>query len=245
MHSSSLRAGHRRCSAGGVSLLLASLLLSACAIPSARMPAPAELATGAEVLEVSHRSRASGALVDESFEVGPYQVHHVKRGSSSAQGFGIGAFSTESSKQHFRFEFKGRQDWQGRCELKARDTALQIGKTGQGGQLEDSRASLQCSCASSSGGEVRLLLEDSWRPLRGSMTLGGMSYRMQQVAFGQGDGGLRSPAMGYRVEGADGRAVAAAEVLYPGRIWQQRNLPAEQREPQACLLSGLMLYGAQ
>jgi hypothetical protein len=225
-----------------LSPLLTVLLLSACAIPSARMPAPAELANGAEVLEVGHRSRASGALVDESFEVGPYQVHHVKRGLSSAQGFGIGALSTESSKQHFRFEFKGRQDWRGRCELKARDTALQIGKVGQ---LEDSRASLQCSCASSDGNEMQLKLEDSWRPLRGSMTLGSVSYRMQQVAFGQGDGGPRSPAMGYRVEGADGRAVAAVEVLYPGRIWQQRDLPADQREPQACLLSGLMLYGAQ
>lgn len=225
-----------------LSPLLAVLLLSACAITTARMPAPAELANGAEVLEVSHRSRASGSLVDESFEIGPYQVHHVKRGLRSSQGFGISAFSTESSKQHFRFEFKGRQDWQGRCELKARDTALQIGQVGQ---LEDSRASLQCSCASSGGNEVQLKLEDSWRPLRGSMTLGGVSYRMQQVAFGTGDGGLRSPAMGYRVEGADGLAIAAAEVLYPGRIWQQRELPTDQREPQACLLSGLMLYGSQ
>jgi len=223
------------------SALLFALLLSACAIPTARMPTPGDLASAADVLEVAHRSRASGLLVDESFDIGPYQVRRVKRGISASQGASIGALSTESGRQSFRYEFKGQQDWQGHCELRTRDNGFQAT---QSLRLEDSRANLQCSCTSPTR-EVHLQLSDQGRSVQGSMTLDSSRHAMQQERFGLGDGGLRAPAMGYRVESPEGRTMAAVEVLHPGRIWQQRDLPLEQREPQACLFSGLMLYGAQ
>lgn len=223
-----------------LALLVPTLLLAACA--TARMPPPADLPSGTEVLDVGNRSRMTGLLVDESFDLGPYQVRQVKRDLNSAGSVSIGSVSQERSRQGFQFRFIGGEEWQGHCELKTRDTALQANPTLR---LEDSRARLACSCNSPTR-SASLHLDDNWRPLQGHMDTGdGKRLEMRQVAFGQGDGGLRSPAMGYRVQGADGRTVAAAEVLYPGRIWRQSAQPADQREPQACLLSALMIYGPQ
>ncbi len=214
-------------------VLLLPVLLAAC--ETIRMTAPADLA-GAEVLDVSNRSRASGLLVDESFNVGPYQVQKVKRGFNTTSSVGVGGLTQERGRQDFRFQFIGAQNWEGRCELNARDTLL---KSKKSVLVTDSHAQLDCSCASA-GQSVTLRLDDNRHPLQGRMTLsGGVHYDLRQEGFADG---LRSRAMGYRIEGADGRAVAAVELQYPGRIWRQPHLPMEQREPQACLLGALMIH---
>lgn len=221
---------------------LGSLLLGGCALPpGSRMAAPADIAPTAEVLDVGHRSVARGLLIDESFDVGLYRVHEVRRGSTSNRSGSIGALSATSTRESFGFSFTGRQDWQGRCEYRSRGHYLQVNAV----TLEDRKDELDCSCQSG-GEQVRLHLQDQGRPLRGEMQLGQARYAMLQYAFGNSDGGVRSPAVGYRVEPLQGGAgVAAVEVLHPGRIWQQRDLPAAQREPMACLLSALMIYGPQ
>lgn len=222
----------------GASVL--SLLLSGCALPpSSRMEAPADIAPTAEVLDVAKRSRATGLLVDESFDVGAYQVRKVKRGAMSNSSFSIGPVSTASSEEGFSFQFHGSQSWQGRCALRAKDRFLQVKVL----TLEDRHAELQCSCDSEKQ-SVSLQLADEGRQLRGEMAIGAARYTLLPYLFGNSDGSVRAKAVGYRVEQpGNGAGVAAVEVLYPGRIWQQRSLPTEQREPMACLMSGLMIYG--
>ena len=226
----------------GLVALGGGLLLAGCALPpTSRMAAPADIAPTAEVLDTSGRPRARGLFIDESFDLGPYAVREVRRSAGSGQGFSVGGLSSVSHEESFRFQFTGHRPWQGRCELRARDKALQVGAVA----LEDSHAQLACQCETE-GEQASLRLEDEGRALHGELRAGAAVYAMQQYRFGLGDGGVRSPAVGYRVETLDtGAGVAAVEVLHPGRVWQQHSLPAGQREPMACLLTGLMIYGPQ
>jgi len=202
------------------------------------MAAPTDL-VGAEVLDVNNRSRATGLLVDESFNVGPYQVRKVKRGFNTTQSTDVGGLTQEHGHQSFRFQFIGEQIWEGRCERNASETLL---KSKRAVFVADSLAQLDCSCTSASQ-SVRLKLDNNSYPMRGSMVLsGGVQYYLRQAGFA---GHVRSGTMGYRVDYADGHAAAAADLDYPGRIWRQPNLPKEQQEPQACLLSALMIHRLQ
>ncbi|MBB4845365.1 hypothetical protein HNP55_003915 [Paucibacter oligotrophus] len=232
----------RRSGPSRLAVLLPSLMLAACALPpSSRMAAPADIAPQALVLDVAHRSRATGLLIDESFELGPYRIGKVKRGLSSNSSWGIDKVSSAQGSEHFSYGFQGQQEWQGHCELRSKGLYLQLKQ----GRLEDEKSQLQCSCQSAAE-QVQLKLDDEWRPLQGEMVLGQTRYAMRQYLWGNSDGGLRSPAVGYRVEQMGGqKGVAAVEVLYPGRVWQLHSLPKEQGEPMACLLSGLMIYGSR
>jgi hypothetical protein len=216
--------------------VLLPVLLAACT--TTRMATPPDL-IGADVLDVSNRSGAAGTFVDESFNVGPYRVSKVDRGSHITTTSSVGGFTRERGRQGFGFRFIGEQTWQGRCDLNSRDTVL---RSKQALFVADSHAQLDCRCTNGRQ-SVQLKLDDNWHPLQGDMMLcDGVHYGLRQEGFADG---LRSRALGYRVEGADDHAVAAVEVQYPGRIWRQPNLPAEQREPQACLLGALMIYGLQ
>ncbi|ALT79173.1 hypothetical protein [Paucibacter sp. KCTC 42545] len=235
----------KRYPGAGTAALLSVLLLSACALPTARMTPPPDIAPNADVLEVANRSSFIGALVDESFDVGPYRVTEVKRGWGSNSSTTLGNVTVQKSSSGFRFGFNGTADhWQGRCDYRAQSRLVQLGNVGN---LEEDKANLRCSCRSDNKErEVSFDLDDEWRPLRGALLIDASRYEVQQYSFGRHRGGLKSPASGYRVEReGNGTGVAAVEVLHPGRIWLQRSLPAEQREPMACLMSALMIYGSQ
>lgn len=220
---------------------LVGLLLGGCVLPAgSRMAPPADIAPTAVVMDTTGRSAARGLLVDESFDLGAFQVRAVKRGGTSSTSHSLGALSAASSRERFSFRFIGREQWLGRCELRTKDEFLQVKAV----TLESRHAQLDCSCESGSE-RVSVLLEDEGRPLRGEMRIGDARYAMQQYRFGNSEGGLRSPAVGYRVETQDdGAGIAAVELLHPGRVWQQRSLPEPQREPMACLLTALMLHGS-
>ncbi len=64
-------------------LLVALAVLAACS--SLRMVPPPDVEERSDVLEVKGRSGWSGSLVDESFELGPYAVAKVNRGSDSSR----------------------------------------------------------------------------------------------------------------------------------------------------------------
>jgi len=225
--------------------MMALLALTGCVTAPTRMAAPGDLASTAEVLEVSARAKGTGLFAAEDFQLGPYQVSHVKRGWSSSESMALGLFSSKTHKQGFHYRFKGQRDWDGSCEYRAKEQDLKIGVL-----LESRKATLSCSCQHGDQ-DARLELKDEWKPLEGRMHVGNAEYRMSQIAERRSQNGmvveqsLQSPALGYRVDSLRGGSLAAVEVLHPGRIWQHRQLPAEQREPMACLLAGLMLYGPQ
>jgi len=225
--------------------VIALLALAGCVTAPTRMAAPGDLGQTAEVLDVGTRAKGTGLFAAEDFQVGPYQVSHVKRGWGSSEGLSLGIFSNKTHKQGFQYRFKGQRDWDASCEYRSKEHGLKIGVL-----LENNKATLSCSCQHGDQ-DARLELKDEWKPLEGRMHVGGAEYRMSQIAERRTQNGmvveqsLQSPALGYRVDSLRGGGLAAVEVLHPGRIWQHRQLPAEQREPMACLLAGLMLYGPQ
>ncbi|MDT8998661.1 hypothetical protein RQP53_05190 [Paucibacter sp. APW11] len=231
-----------------IALPIATVVLAGCASNPLRMAKPPELAGRAAVLEVSDRSSARGLLVDESFKLGSDQVSQVKRDWDSGGGLAIGPLSTRQQREGFRYRYLGREDWDAQCEYTSQERGLQLFKSLA---LEDNKAHLSCACRSGSE-QVQIDLDDEWKPLQGSARIGSSSYRISQIAERRTvngmavEQGLKSPALGYRLDdAARGQSVAAVEVLHPGRVWLAHQLPASEREPLACLMAGLMLYGPQ
>src|ERR1043165_2812385 len=86
-----------------------SFLLAPCAGP--RMVPPSDVARGS-VLDVKNRSKASGAFVNEGFEVGSYKVAKVDRSWVHGNGFGAGPYSTLRSTAGYTYELQGgAQAW--------------------------------------------------------------------------------------------------------------------------------------
>lgn len=246
-------------------LLLAPLLLSACVSNPPRMNPPEPFQAQTELLESSGRKRLSGLWADESFQLGAYRVDKVKRGWTSKDELGLGRLTQLKTKEGFSYEFKGEHAWSGRCDYQSTERGLKIGSSFT---LEDHKARLGCSCRQADaqdgrdgqeGREVRLHLDDEWKPMRGWLDLGPgqgqgqgqpayalhQSYERRTQSGMPVEQGLKSPALGYWVDGSDGRPFAAVEVLHPGRAWLPRSLSAPQKEAMACLMAGLMLYGSQ
>lgn len=237
-------------------LLLAPVLLSACVSNPPRMNPPEPFQAQSELLESKGRTRLSGLWADESFQLGPYRVEKVKRGWTSKDELGLGRLTQVKTKEGFKYEFKGRHAWNGRCDYQSTERGLKIGSNFT---LEDHKAQLGCSCGQADaqlgteGLDARLNLDDEWKPMRGWLDLGQgqpayalhQSYERRTQGGMPVEQGLKSPALGYWVDGSDGRPFAAVEVLHPGRAWLPRSLAEPQKEAMACLMAGLMLYGSQ
>lgn len=223
-----------------LALLAAPLLLAACAnTPSLRMNTPPGLAQ-ATVLDVSQRSRASGLLVNEGFNLGGLTVDQVRHSATSSSSFSIGPLGSAKSRQTLSYSLTGTQAWRGRCELRSKDQSLDAGR---GLQLQNEKAEISCSCERDGGGPAaQLQVDDGWRPARGEVTVNGQRYAIEQLRFDRSEGGLRDPQPGFVIQAPGGAAVAAVETLHPGRLWLQPPLDgASTREPLACLAAGLML----
>lgn len=231
--------------ARGFGPIFATCLLFTAAVQAAtdeRMPDQTQADAGLDLMETAHRSQGTGLFVAEDFEFGPYRISKVKRSVVSKSGFSFGASSKETQKSNFGFQFNGGgQTWQGRCDFKSRERAVALGKSTH---LSNRQSQLHCSC-NNAAEQATLNLDDEWLPMEGQMQLGASAFSVTQVTPRRSEGGLTEAALGYRVRAGNGSHPAAVEVLYPGRIWLQRDLPAEQAEPMACLLSALMLYGPQ
>jgi hypothetical protein len=211
------------------------ILLSACAQP--RMVPPEDVAKGT-ILEVKNRSSASGALVKEDFELGPYKVAKVDRSWIHGKGSGFGGYSDKNSKATYGYELQGgAQAWKGTCALTKDEKNFKLGK---GMSLGESKAGVSCVCADGSRtGRIELTRNTSGE-FEGSLSPGGQAYALRPVKETDRKYFGGEPA-GYRFDGTDGPR-GAVEMLKPGRIWFTEKMAEAEREPGACLLAGLMLY---
>src|SRR5262245_54543058 len=80
----------------------AVLLVSACG--AAHMALPADVAQASEEVPITDRSSWSGALVDESFGLGPYKVTDVDRKWDSTRSSSL--FGVDRSKTTGGYAFK-------------------------------------------------------------------------------------------------------------------------------------------
>ncbi|MCV2367934.1 hypothetical protein [Roseateles oligotrophus] len=225
-------------------------LLAACATQHA-LVTPEGFAGQSQILPASNRSRATGLLVDESFNLGPYRVTGIEgKSGSSANSKEINGVKTENKRSGFSFRLlggpSGLTEWAGRCESRSQDVST---KLAYGISQQQGRGLFSCVCSSKDQHEATLSIasDRSWQGLSGSSSLSlsiavdGQTYR---VARYDGNGQTvpaDEPFYGYRVDGGNG-AVAALGLAYPGTVWLHERLPAPQREAMTCAIAGLMLH---
>ncbi len=217
------------------SLFLIPFLFAACAQP--RMVPPEEVA-GGTVLDAKNRSSASGLFVNEAFDLGSYKVANVKRKAESGSGFTISNYSQNKTTTGYSWQLEGgATPWKGVCAMTRSDKGVGLGN---GMSFSKQKTNLTCECTGGpQAGRLEMKAADGGS-YTGTFTPAGKSYDLTPVTttdkktFGMG-------AVGYRFDATDG-ARGAVETLKPGRIWFTEKLTAEEREPAACVLTGLMLY---
>jgi hypothetical protein len=218
----------------GLAVLSISLLFG-CAGP--RMVPPAEIAQGSKVLDVQNRKNASGAFVNEAFDLGSSKVSKVDRNASKNSSFSVGGYGSSKTKAGYSYEYAGAQGpWTGACASLMSEKGFSVG----GSSFARTKTNVTCECTSGAAKATLDLKSGDDKPLEGTLTGGGGSYKVTPVTtmdkkyFGAG------PA-GYRIDADDGPR-GAVEVLHPGRVWLTEKLPEPERDPATCVMVGLMLY---
>jgi len=215
-------------------------LVAGCAGP--RMVPPGEVAQGSQVLEVADRSAMTGALANESFKLGSFEVADVDRDWTKKSGFGVAGYSNDSTTTGYSFALKtGGASWAGSCASKADKQGVGL----LGGQAAWGKTSITCECKNGSTSASVVLQADSpdsSKGMSGELSAGGAKYRVSAVTATD-KSSLSSEPAGFRFDSDEG-AVGAVEVLRPGRVWLNERLPEAERPPVACLSAGLMLYQA-
>jgi hypothetical protein len=211
---------------GQCALLLA---LGACAGP--RMAAPSDISSSSEVLPVSDRSRASGALVNEGFKLGPYAIAGVDRKWDSSSGVAVGPWGKETKTTGFSFTLAGGDTkLNGKCEsVLQKQSVLSLG-----GSFDWGSTTIACSCEGGADKASLVLSKDSNR-----LDIGSTDYPIQQVHSVVGGSDQSTPS-GFRVD--SDAPLGAVEVLYPGQVWLKKGLDEPMRSNLSCLFTGLMLY---
>jgi hypothetical protein len=217
----------------------AGLFALGCAGP--RMVPPDDVAQKSQTLEVGDRSAMSGALANESFKLGAFEVADVDRDWNKKSGFSVGGFSNDTTTSGYSYNLKGGGDsWAGSCASQADKEGVKI----LGGEAAWGKTRLTCECKK---GPVTAVVQlDSKQPdsstkgMGGELNAGGAKYKVTAVTSTDKTNLSGSPA-GFRFDGDDG-AVGAVEILRPGRVWLNERLPESERPPVACLSAGLMLY---
>jgi hypothetical protein len=211
----------------GVALIATSVI--GCAVP--RMAPPADVAGASEVLIVSDRSRASGALVSEGFKVGGYEVTDVDRDWNSTSSVGIGPWSKETKTTGFAYALQSKgKKLTGKCASEKKSQGIfAMGGTFSWGDLQ-----VACTCEGESG-KAELLMTKDGRSLK----LGGREYKVEPINSLEG-GGTQSEPSGFRADADE--LLGAVEVQHPGQIWLKKGLDDTVKEQASCVFVGLMLY---
>jgi hypothetical protein len=217
-------------------LVIGFLGTAAAGCSGPRMQVPHDVAGRSEVFEATDRSRMSGALADESFQLGPYAVKDVDRKWDSGAGFTIANVSRSKSQGGYTYKLQGRgANLSGHCVTEDKDTEVGLGG---GMAMEFAYAKLACSC---DGGPKQAHVEvtNDEGKLGGAMNTSSANYKVTPINQTEGGHSMGSP-MGYRLDGDAG--LGATEVAYPGRVWLDKGLADPEKAEMACIFVGLMLY---
>jgi hypothetical protein len=209
-----------------------------CAGP--RMVAPADVAKGSQILEVTDRSAMTGSLANESFKLGSFDVSDVDRDWNKKSSFSVVGYSDATTTTGYSYKLKaGGAAWDGSCASSASEQGVRV----LGGSVDWGKTRITCECKQA-GATASVVLNsnspDSEKNAAGVLTVGDSKYKVSAVNETDSTN-LTSGAVGFRYDGQDG-AMGAVEVMRPGRVWLKTGLPEPLRLPVACVSAGLMLY---
>lgn len=200
------------------------------------MAVPPDLAAGAHVYEVQNRSSWKGALVDESFNFGPYRVTKIDRDWTSSSGWGVGAYSTAAIKTGYAFVLvTPAGEIPGHCGVEAEKKDLAV----FGGHMSARQDSLACACGADTSGTRFVIKSENGMPMGGAAVVGEGNLVVSPID--RAESGSHYPGgLGWELRGAG--PVGAVEVQHPGRFWLGKTLAPATANEAACLLAGLALY---
>jgi hypothetical protein len=213
---------------------LMSLTILACAGP--RMVPPAEVTDGCKTMEVQNRSSATGAMVNESFGLGTFQVTDVDRKWNKKSNFNVGGYGANKTKTGYSFLLKASGTWEGSCASVRSEKGVDVGVT-----ISKQDSTLICECKQGTNAIMATLTGSSEKMHdQGEIQMGELNYPMPVIKDTDKSNFTGRPG-GYRID-KDGAFLAAVEVLRPGRVWLKNEVEVTEEEALSCIFAGLMLY---
>jgi hypothetical protein len=220
-----------------LTLLLASLAPLAACTP-AQMQVPADIAAQAEIVQVTNRSRVSGALANESFTFGPWAIDHVNRKWSSGGTLTIGNWSSGHAVGGYSFVFTGPGGTsQGQC---ATEHAKDSKGIGFGFSVESQMAKIGCSCQGVGANGWVVLDSPEQKGYVGQVQTRALQGDMRSLHTMVGSNLRNTAPLGYELRTQN--AAAALDINHPGKAWFSSSLDSATRADTACLFAGLLLY---
>jgi hypothetical protein len=196
-----------------------------------RMAVPKAVGAASDEIVIADRSSMSGALVDESFKMGPYQVTDVDRKWTSSGG----GFFSNATKAGYAFALKAPEGtYKGTCASIVDETSVGM----FGGTFSSQKYDVKCECAGAAQANFEMK-SDTTSQYRGKVNARNTTFDIEGV-YSDEKGSSSSTAIGYYVHGGD--AVGAVEVVGKGRVWLAKGLDAGTRADVACLFAGLLLH---
>lgn len=210
--------------------------LAGCATPTMKVPADV-LSMEADQLVVTERKRASGAFVNESFKLGSYGITDVDRDWNTAKGYSVPGFSDTDTTSGYSFKFGASGGaMAGQCLIEGNTKATKI----MGGiTMSQSVSKMGCACE---GGGIKaeaVLNNVNSGQYSGTVKTSGGEYTIEAIYKAEGAFSTGNPT-GYRVD--SDVIQAAADVMYPGKVWLGKSLSDADKDQLSCLFAGLMLY---
>ncbi|MET0286492.1 MAG: hypothetical protein ABW352_18565 [Polyangiales bacterium] len=211
------------------------LALGAC---SWTMAQPLDVLSISDELPVKNRSSFSGALANESFQLGSYSVAEVDRkwnSTESASFFGIDAARTVGG---YAYKFlAGGTQLKGECATEDSKSGKDLGG---GWSSEKTFAKLGCRCSDSQGAVTLTVGGGDAASYEGAVTSPDVEYKVQAITQRTKGPSSREP-LGWRIDSNDA-PLGAVDLKRPGLVWISRSVEGRQREDLACLFAGLLLY---
>ena len=202
------------------------------------MAAPADITSASEELAITERSSWTGALADESFNLGPYKVVDVDRKWNSKRTTSLGAIESTRSSGGYTWKLSGGEgELSGVCETENRGKSADMGDGLSFGSMV---AKLACSCNDASASAELVVEASTTEGYEGVFKRSTDAARVLAINEREG-GGASSDPTGYRVDG-DGAPLGAVDVMGQGRVWISRTVQGRARAELACVFAGLLLY---
>lgn len=200
-----------------------------------RMAVPQDVGKASDEIVISDRSAMSGALVDESFTMGPYRVTDVSRKWDSTTSSTVAGVSSSDAKGGFTFLVKAPQGEQkGTCASHLGEKSVGV----LGGTFGTQNYDVVCQCGGATPATFSISA-DTTSHYKGTVSAGSASYVIAGV-YTDEKGSTSGTPIGYEVRGTD--PIGAVEVAGKGRVWLSKTLDAGARADVACLFAGLLLY---
>jgi hypothetical protein len=216
-------------------LSLTFVLLSPGACTPARMAVPKDIGVSSDEIAISERSGMSGALANESFKMGQYQVVDVSRKWNSGTTFAAGGFSSGSTTGGYTFGLKApNAAYNGKCASQLEEKSMGL----LGGTFGKQKTNVLCECTGPAPVSLSLRA-DTTSHYQGTLSARNANFTVEGV-YQDETGGSRSSPLGYQVRSAE--TVGAVEVAGKGRVWLSKGLDDDTRVQLACVFAGLLLY---